>query len=134
MKQNRDILGDSRLKEKAYSVPEGYFDELPGRIAERCKAAEEKRSFFRIAAPYAAMAASFVLIALAGSAVIRYGREKGIETQYVSREITNAGQVSEEDIINYCAISRRCPTKRFQKSPESPWVRSRPRIITPPGR
>lgn len=101
MKQNRDILGDSRLKEKAYSVPEGYFNELPGRIADRCKAAEEKRSFFRIAAPYAAMAASFVLIALAGSAVIRYGREKGIETQYVSREITNAGQVSEEDIINY---------------------------------
>ena len=39
MKQNRDILGDSRLKEKAYSVPEGYFDELPGRIADRCKAA-----------------------------------------------------------------------------------------------
>ena len=35
---------------------------------------------------------------------------------------------------SYCAISRRCLTKRFQKSPESPWVRSRPRIITPPGR
>lgn len=101
MRQEKDILGDSRLKEHPYSVPEAYFDELGGRLAERCKAGDGKRGFFATLAPYAAMAASFVLIALAGSAVIRHSGGDGKEKCYISQEISHSSQVSEEDIINY---------------------------------
>lgn len=102
MKQDKDILGNSRLREHPYSVPDGYFEELGGRLAEHCKAGGGKRGFFATLAPYAAMAASFVLIALVGSAVIRHSNSADSESRYAaSRGNVSADAASEEDIINY---------------------------------
>lgn len=114
------------LREMPFSVPDGYFDRLNGRICAGTAHAEGRTSLWHRVAPYAAMAAMFVLIALAGQAVIHQqdpdisnGTEEdsffytqimpvgGFEEIYDtgSNGYIAASGLSDEDIIEYLIYS-----------------------------
>jgi hypothetical protein len=61
------ILTDD-LKKNVFNAPEGYFDSLQDRIAERVSAAEPQQqlSWFQVLRPQLAFAASFVALVVAG--------------------------------------------------------------------
>lgn len=68
------------LREMPFSVPDGYFDRLNGKICADAAHAEGSTPIWNRVAPYAAMAAMFVLIALAGQAVI-HQQERNISNE-----------------------------------------------------
>ena len=61
-------------KENPFGTPEGYFDTLEGRILDRVAAEEEvkapKTPIIRMLAPYAAVAAMFLLVFMAWNFVL----------------------------------------------------------------
>lgn len=114
------------LKEMPFSVPDGYFDRLSGRISAGTAHEEGSRSLWSRIAPYAAMAAMFVLIALAGQAVIRQQERNisneaeedsffytqimpvsGLEEIYATGDngYIADSELSDEDIIEYLIYS-----------------------------
>lgn len=98
----------------SYSVPEGYFEALNGRLAAR----RAERSAMRRLAPYLSMAAMFAAIALVGTAVLKkvspaddaLEYEKFMYSEFLlmtePEEVyysqnSEQSEISEEDIINY---------------------------------
>lgn len=104
---DKDLLKDKSAAGQPFKVPDGYFETLPQRVVDAARS-RRKKSLFSIVAPYAAMAASFVLIAAAGSVIIRKSIERrNIESAsvYYSQSLGTEQDVSEEDIINYLISS-----------------------------
>ena len=89
-----DILHthSSELRKMPYRVPEGYFEGLQDclRIGE-AHTPEETRSFWGRMAPYASMAAAFVIMVTAGTAILRNVTE--------NREMTYEDYIVHSDIM-----------------------------------
>lgn len=117
MQEKSDIFCDGR--KMTYNVPEGYFEELKTRLNGIPEQRAISRPMQRIA-PYLALAASFVGIMIAGTAVLRgtagqaadeYYSEmayaalsKAIEIEeYAPTEEPEA--ISDEDVVNYLIAS-----------------------------
>ena len=106
MESRKDILKDSRIKENAFTVPEGYFETLPSQLeAKREKVG--KTSLTGRLVPYLAIAASFAIIAVTGTAVLRKtvtpaAEEISFESYYAQLADEN---LSEDDIVSYLLCS-----------------------------
>lgn len=87
------------LKENPFKVPEGYFKELPVRVEARCEAG--RRGFIARLAPYAAIAASFAIIALVGTAIVRMTYDRHDDDMTTSSLIADGQAISDDDIINF---------------------------------
>ena len=102
MKESRNILEESGTRENPFKVPEGYFENLAASVAERRGAGSGVWTKVR---PYLAIAASFALIALVGTAVLKRTatREEGDDfwTSGYYSETVSGQNISDEDIINY---------------------------------
>lgn len=99
MEKNKDILECSKLKENPFKVPEGYFDSLPVRVEARREAG--RRGFIARLAPYAAIAASFAIIALAGTAIVKMTVSDSEDEMTTTSLIADGQGISDDDIINF---------------------------------
>lgn len=115
---NKDILKENlKLKDMPFRVPEGYFDSFKREV---CK--QQASSLWKRFAPYATVAASFLLIVSAGTFIL----EKTVSKELMSQEdyiifsdnMMNTinyemdteyklaeAEINEEDIINYLIYS-----------------------------
>lgn len=109
----------SELRKNPYNVPEGYFEDLRGRMY-RTENLIEPRSLFNRLVPYMSMAAAFVIVALSGAILLRNADEDYMTYEdyivhsdmMVSSIYEDEGQiaeatedVNEDDIINYLIYS-----------------------------
>ncbi len=70
------------MKKIQFSVPEGYFQKLQGRLETIPeKSAEMKPSRWSVVKPYLAMAAAFAMILTGGTAVLKMTTDKVIDTR-----------------------------------------------------
>lgn len=70
------------MKKIQFSVPEGYFQKLQGRLeAIPEKSAEMKPSRWNVVKPYLAMAAAFAMILTGGTAVLKMTTDKVVDTK-----------------------------------------------------
>ncbi|MCQ2115347.1 MAG: hypothetical protein MJZ07_04005 [Bacteroidales bacterium] len=102
MKRTDDILKDSRLKEQAFTVPEGYFENLASKL-ETVKAASGKTSPAGRLVPYLAIAASFALIASVGTAILKktvHQPEEEISLESYYSQLVN-DDFSEDEVVSY---------------------------------
>ncbi|MDD3273997.1 MAG: hypothetical protein PHV46_08115 [Bacteroidales bacterium] len=63
-------MDDRHLRENPHSVPEGYFSSLQDAISDKISAEKQKPSFWRVARPQLALAASFAVIFIIAYATI----------------------------------------------------------------
>lgn len=86
----RDILKDSadKLKKMPYDVPKGYFNML-GNNLEKI-AAPQKKSAYKKFIPYAALAASFLLLVTIGT--------------FFLKSVTPSDTLTDEDIVVFARI------------------------------
>jgi len=86
----RDILKDSadKLKKMPYEVPEGYFSMLGSKLEKI--AAPQKTSAYKRLIPYAALAASFLLLVTIGT--------------YFLKHVTPSDTLSDEDLVVFARI------------------------------
>lgn len=109
----------SELRKNPYNVPEGYFEDLRGRMY-RTENLIEPRSLFNRLVPYMSMAAAFIIVALSGAILLRNADEDYMTYEdyivhsdmMVSSIYEDEGQiaeatedVNEDDIINYLIYS-----------------------------
>ena len=102
MDKEKDILENGRAKENPWKVPQGYFDTLAVRVQAR-KQARETTLMHKVT-PYLAIAASFALITIAGTSVLRLtsgSRDAEVTTSGSYYSQNSSSEVSEDDIINY---------------------------------
>lgn len=102
MKRTDDILKDSRLKEQAFTVPDGYFENLASQLETKRSASRETSLGGRLV-PYLAIAASFAIIATVGTAILKrtvpaMGEEVSFESYY-SQLVDE--DYSEDEIVSY---------------------------------
>ncbi len=106
METQKDILKDSKLKEQVFTVPEGYFETLKSQLKEK-REQTGKTSLAGRLVPYLAIAASFALIAVVGSAILKRtvvpSEEQSFETFYNSQLISE--QISDSEIVDYLLYS-----------------------------
>lgn len=70
------------MKKIQFSVPEGYFQKLQGRLETIPeKSAEMKPSRWNVVKPYLAMAAAFAMILTGGTAVLKMTTDKVVDTK-----------------------------------------------------
>lgn len=109
----------SELRKNPYNVPEGYFEDLRGRMY-RTENLIEPRSIFNRLVPYMSMAAAFIIVALSGAILLRNADEDYMTYEdyivhsdmMVSSIYEDEGQIAEatedvndDDIINYLIYS-----------------------------
>jgi hypothetical protein len=120
MKMGKDILDD--LKRNPYSVPDGYFDRLKGRLNEIAVSSVDTvpRSLWQRIRPYAALAACFAASFLIGNAILRKTAPKASSSDQFYKELMYSDlipvtqpyaifemedeeemETSDEDIINF---------------------------------
>lgn len=68
-----DILENmsAELRRMPYRVPEGYFEKLSSSLRHPGSAVGGRRSFLKVIAPYASMAAAFLAVVTAGSLLLK---------------------------------------------------------------
>lgn len=77
MEQKQDILANGDLKKMPFTVPEGYFENLSAKMAETARqdcAAESRVArplFLQKVSTYLSIAASFAIIAAAGTYIVK---------------------------------------------------------------
>ena len=106
MKKVGDILDDSKLKEKAFSLPVSYFESLEERVSSKIGKTEKGGGFFRILKPAALLACSFVFVLLIGYGVLSLTGTTGSdikEAAVASQNYTDGNDAEEEAIIEYLA-------------------------------
>ncbi|MBQ6287152.1 MAG: hypothetical protein IJK73_05795 [Bacteroidales bacterium] len=69
MKTEKNIL--ENIGKASFTVPEGYFDDLRGRLGSIATPKVTAPGFFYRAKPYLALAACFVAILIAGTTILR---------------------------------------------------------------
>ena len=109
----------SELRKNPYKTPEGYFDDLRGKMY-RTENLIEPRGIFNRLVPYMSMAAAFLLVALSGTLLLR-----NADADYMSYEdyivhsdmmissiyeddaqiASVSDEVNADDIINYLIYS-----------------------------
>lgn len=111
-----DILNtrSEELRQQPFRVPEGYFEKLGNDLRHLEEPAH--RGFFKVIAPYASMAAAFLLIVTAGTLLLKSTTEQDgmtyedflVHSDYVLSEgfdeavnVVEAEEIAEEDIIEY---------------------------------
>jgi hypothetical protein len=120
MKMGKDILDD--LKRNPYSVPDGYFDRLKGRLNEIAVSSVDTvpRSLWQRIRPYAALAACFAASFLIGNAILRKTAPEASSSDQFYKELMYSDlipvtqpyaifemedeeemETSDEDIINF---------------------------------
>lgn len=94
-----DILNNcsSELRERPYSVPEGYFDALKASL-QRESMAVAKRSFLNRTAAYASMAAAFLIFITAGTLIMR--STIGADDMTYEDYLVHSGAMTGEDFQN----------------------------------
>lgn len=111
-----DILNtrSEELRQQPFRVPEGYF----GKLENDLRQLEEpvNRGFFRVIAPYASMAAAFIIMVTAGTFFLKSTTEQDgmtyedflVHSDYVLSEsydelvnVVEAEEIADEDIIEY---------------------------------
>lgn len=115
---NKDILKENlKLKDMPFGVPEGYFESFRQGVR-----VQQEPSFWKRFAPYASVAAAFLLIVSVGTLILEnttYGDEMTQEDYIlfsdnmmntISYEMDEEYQIAEaeindEDIINYLIYS-----------------------------
>ena len=88
-----DILhtNSSELRKMPFRVPEGYFEGLQSSLRMNgTHASAQTRSFWGRMAPYASMAAAFIIMVTAGTAILR--------------NVTGNGEMTYEDYIVHSEI------------------------------
>lgn len=111
------LIMDRKKVKETYRVPDGYFSDLRTRLyAISEEAGQAQRSFMATIAPYAALAACFVVMFIAGNAILyrtvnEYATDP--ETEYYAALLSSHSdyfygeyddmeeEVSEDDIIDY---------------------------------
>lgn len=93
--EEKDILQNRQLKQTPYNVPEGYFSSLEQKLKDIPQPKTVKLNLWRMAAPYATLAAMFTLIVAAGGFFLgKSWNENRITEQY-------AEAVTDDDIVEY---------------------------------
>lgn len=124
MQTEKDILKSAQeLKTRPYNVPEGYFSRMKAELKSCAQESDERRRpFVARLAPYAAMAAVFVLMVTAGTFFLErttpaeqseleefyfYSNMIPVTDPYTVETIQVAqyDEVAEEDIIEYLIYS-----------------------------
>ena len=105
MKENRDILDSAELRKMPFKVPEGYFEQLQQR-SEEIASSDRKAAPTLLGrlAPYAALAASFLILVVGGTFVLRHSSSSKVEVDpaaYYEEMYASAGEMTEEDIVEY---------------------------------
>ena len=114
MELENDILKDHpELRQMPFGTPEGYFESF------RCEPwKQQKRSWVKTLAPYAAMAAMFAFIAIVGAALLERtsSYESDIESfafadlipltdpesiYHIEDIDATPGEITDDDIVNY---------------------------------
>ena len=115
----KDILDD--LNRNPYSVPDGYFERLKGRLNEIAVSSVDTvpRSLWQRIRPYAALAACFAASFLIGNAILRKTAPKASSLDQFYKELLYSDlipvtqpyaifemedeemETSDEDIVNY---------------------------------
>ena len=105
MKKVGDILTDAHLKERAFNVPEGYFESLECRVSEEIGAQAAGSRFWTVFKPAALLACMFVLIFGIGYATLSLTDTLKTDGPALAEENTDAGGDSfdEDEIIEYLA-------------------------------
>ena len=125
---NKDILQNPELKKTPYSVPEGYFDKLKAQARTCTEPKYVPINLRSRLAPYVGIAAMFLFILVLGKVFVRpqsdvkavtEGTEiavateyedylyfsdiaiADIQSQYLAETESGAGELNEEDIIEY---------------------------------
>jgi len=102
MEQERDILENQNLRKMPFTVPEGYFAEMPERMKESVLRQEVKAPFMKRVTPYIALAASFLILVAGGTFFLRNTTPETPETAtYYALNSTSSDEMTEEDIIAY---------------------------------
>ena len=118
MNSEKDIF--ENIGKPSMGVPEGYFNDLKGRLGAIPEAKTVEPALWMRLRPYVAMAASFVAVLLIGNAVLRNTLSGGRSDDQAYNESTYADMISlthpeaiyqvleyghedltDEDIINY---------------------------------
>ena len=98
-------MDDSKLKEKAFSLPVSYFESLEERVSSKIGKTEKCGGFFRILKPAALLACSFVFVLLIGYGVLSLTGTTGsdIKEAAVASQTFTDNDAEEEAIIEYLA-------------------------------
>jgi len=104
MEEKKDILEGMKNAGMPFRVPEGYFEEMPDRMAA-ARREEVPVSFARKAAPYMAFAASLLLIVTGGTYFLRHVTpdrydDESLYTSNITSEMT------EDDVLAYMIYTR----------------------------
>ena len=123
MQTEKDILKSAQeLKTRPYNVPEGYFSRMKAELKSCAQESDERRRpFVARLAPYAAMAAVFVLMVTAGTFLLErttptvqeemdefyfYSNMMPVTDPYAIESVQLAPEeVAEEDIVEYLIYS-----------------------------
>jgi hypothetical protein len=96
MQKKRNIKLDELENKQVFSVPNGYFEQLPGQISQKIAQPQSTYAWFRLPVfRYGAALASIFLIVIVGYFIFRTP-----ETQLEQPEAI-LSQVSRQDIIQY---------------------------------
>lgn len=99
-------MDDSKLKEKAFSLPVSYFESLEERVSSKIGKQESGGKYLRILKPAALLACSFVFVLLIGYGVLSITGTTGSdikEAAVASQTFTDGTDEEEEAIIEYLA-------------------------------
>ena len=107
MKKVGDILDDSKLKEKAFSLPVSYFEGLENRVSSKI-GKQEGGGFVRILKPAALLACSFLFVFFIGYGILSLTGTSGQDIKEAalagnSTVVEDVVDEEEEAIIEYLA-------------------------------
>ena len=107
MKKVGDILDDSKLKEKAFSLPVSYFEGLENRVSSKI-GKQEGGGFVRILKPAALLACSFLFVFFIGYGILSLTGTSGQDIKDAalagnSTVVEDVVDEEEEAIIEYLA-------------------------------
>jgi len=92
-------LDNKDLRKMPFTVPEGYFANMPEKMQDRVLA---KTPAKRRLVPYMALAASFLILLAAGTFLLRNGEKSETDIAgYYSEYTYTADDMTNEDIIAY---------------------------------
>jgi len=121
MKDWDNILQDKHLKDKAFTLPDNYFEELSNKMMARVSQADDDSKRW-ILAPYFAYAATLCLMLLVGSVVIKVStpEKEDMDNIYYSycldsrtepdaiyySYVMDEDKVSNDDIVEYLIFNQ----------------------------
>ncbi|WPP48685.1 hypothetical protein [Catalinimonas niigatensis] len=107
-----------KFKKNIFHSPEGYFDQLPGRIQEKIRQEEQEDNVF-VLPRWSYVVAASVLILLAAGIFFYSQPDQSANTLAVEQQVEELlASVSEEELINYLQTNTEATTVEFALTEE----------------